>query len=90
MPPRDTIEITLKIEREGILVFDGATKLTQLTRTFESLLEYLIREQDFPNGVFLMTGTGIIPNSDFTLVAGDMVHISINGIGSLNNPVVQG
>ena len=57
---------------------------------FESLLEYLIREQDFPNGVFLMTGTGIIPNSDFTLVAGDMVHISINGIGSLNNPVVQG
>ena len=90
LPPRDKIEITLKIEREGVLVFDGATKLAQLTRSFESILEYLIREHDFPNGVFLMTGTGIIPNNDFTLVTGDMVHISINGIGSLNNPVVQG
>ena len=64
--------------------------LGQLARTFEDLVHWLGRDNSFPNGAFLMTGTGIVPDSDFTLNAGDIVDISIDGIGTLSNPIVQG
>jgi 2-dehydro-3-deoxy-D-arabinonate dehydratase len=58
-----------------------------MKRAPEELVEYLFRETSFPTGVFLMTGTGIVPGQDFTLQSGDEVSITIDGIGTLTNPV---
>lgn len=81
--------IRLIIRRGGEVLFDGDTSTSQIHRTFEDLVGYLRRYNEFPAGVMLMTGTGIIPPSEFTLEAGDDVEIAINGIGSLRNPVVR-
>lgn len=86
-PLPDSTGIHLEIKRQKELVFTGQTDLTQLKRKPADLVEYLCRETSFPYGVFLMTGTGIVPGSDFTLHAGDEVTISIDGIGSLTNIV---
>jgi 2-dehydro-3-deoxy-D-arabinonate dehydratase len=43
-----------------------------------------------PNGAFLLTGTGVVPESDFTLHPADRVDITISGIGTLTNTIVQG
>jgi 2-dehydro-3-deoxy-D-arabinonate dehydratase len=87
MPPLPDVEIRLVIRRDGTIAFEGATTLAMLARTPESLVEWLGRENDFPNGVILLTGTGIVPPDDFTLRPGDGVDISISGIGNLSNPV---
>ena len=83
---KDT-EIHLAILREGKVAFAGDTSLNQMKRSFEDLVEYLYRETSFPTGAFLMTGTGIVPGTDFTLQSGDEVCISIDNIGTLQNPV---
>ncbi len=90
MPSREESGIRLKIERAGETVFEGETNVDQMARSFEDLIDYLGREQTFPDGVILMTGTGVVPDNDFTLQDGDTVHISIDGIGTLTNPIVQG
>ncbi|MBP86848.1 MAG: 2-hydroxyhepta-2,4-diene-1,7-dioate isomerase [Planctomycetaceae bacterium] len=90
MPPREEIGITLVIRRGGEIVFEGDTGVDQMARTFEDLIGWLGRDNSFPNGVYLMTGTGVVPDSDFTLQPGDVVDITIDGIGTLSNPVVQG
>jgi 2-dehydro-3-deoxy-D-arabinonate dehydratase len=54
------------------------------------LIAWLGRENRFPNGVILLTGTGIVPPDDFSLRAGDIVRIAIDGVGILANPVIQG
>ena len=87
LPPVDRVEIRLVIERGGRLAFEGATPLTRMARTLESLADWLGRENEFPNGAILLTGTGIVPPDDFTLAAGDVVRISITGVGELVNPV---
>lgn len=79
--------IKLTITRAGKVVFDDSTDLTQLKRSFEELVEFLYRELDFPNGAMLMTGTGLVPGSDFTLSPGDVVAIEIEGLGVLENVV---
>ena len=56
-----------------------------MKRSFDDLIGYLFRECTFANGVFLMTGTGIIPGNDFSLQSGDEVSISIDSIGTLTN-----
>jgi 2-dehydro-3-deoxy-D-arabinonate dehydratase len=81
--------IRLVIRRDGRVLFDGDTSTSQIHRTFEDLVDYLRRYNEFPNGVFLMTGTGIVPPSELTLEDGDDVEIAIDGIGSLRNPVVR-
>jgi 2-dehydro-3-deoxy-D-arabinonate dehydratase len=81
--------IRLIIRRGGDVLFDGDTSTSQIHRTFEDLVGYLRRYNEFPAGVVLMTGTGIIPPSEFTLEDGDDVEIAIDGIGSLRNPVVR-
>ena len=83
-------KITLSIERGGSKVFGSETNLGQMARDFEDLIEWLYRDQQFPDGVFLLTGTGIVPPDDFTLENGDLVSIDITGIGTLTNPVVKG
>lgn len=89
MPPREETGIRLVIRREGKVAFEGSTSISQMARTFEDLIGWLARDNSFPNGVFLLTGTGIVPGSDFTLVTGDMIEIAIDGIGTLKNSVFQ-
>lgn len=84
--PADTI-IDLSIVRGGEEVFNGEITLSQMKRNPAELLSYLFRELSFPQGCYLMTGTGIIPPSDFTLQKDDIVHITIEPIGTLTNVV---
>jgi 2-dehydro-3-deoxy-D-arabinonate dehydratase len=90
MPPRREIGIRLQIERSGKTVFVGQTSVAEMARTFEDLVGWLGRDNSFPHGAFLLTGTGIVPDSDFTLEPDDLVSISVDGIGELQNSVVQG
>ena len=80
-------EIRLEILRKGAQVFGGVVAISQIKRGFEELASFLYRECSFPHGSFLMTGTGIVPGSDFTLQSGDEINISIDGIGTLTNTV---
>ncbi len=80
-----TTAIKLVISRAGAPVFSGETTLAQLKRTPQELAGWLFKDNDFPQGAFLMTGTGIVPGDDFTLLAGDEVAITIDGIGTLVN-----
>jgi 2-dehydro-3-deoxy-D-arabinonate dehydratase len=84
-PDGHTIQMT--ITRSGAAVFSGQTSTTQMRRTQEELASYLFRELTFRAGAFLLTGTGIVPPDDFTLRSGDLVSITIEGIGTLENPV---
>ncbi len=83
---QDTV-IDLSIVRGSEEVFNGEVTLAQMKRKPEELLEFLFREMAFPSGCYLMTGTGVIPPSDFTLQSGDIVHITIEPIGTLTNVV---
>jgi 2-dehydro-3-deoxy-D-arabinonate dehydratase len=85
-----TTPIQLEILRKGVLEFSAATTLAELKRTPASLVEYLFRDNSFPFGAFLMTGTGIVPPDSFTLASGDQIRITIEPIGMLENEVVQG
>ena len=82
--------IRMRIERAGQVYWSGETSTARLHRRLEDLVEYLFREDTFPAGVILCTGTGLVPDRPFTLTAGDCVHIEIEGIGELSNPVVRG
>ncbi|QNI36603.1 fumarylacetoacetate hydrolase family protein [Edaphobacter albus] len=84
--PRTT-SIQLQVSRKGSIAFSGATTLAELKREPKLLAAYLFRDNSFPHGVFLMTGTGIVPGDSFTLASGDIVRITIDGIGTLENPV---
>ena len=90
MPPPENIDITLSIRRDGQEVFAQATSVAEMARSFEDLSHWLGRDNSFPDGVFLLTGTGIVPDSDFTLRASDEVSITVTGIGTLRNTIVQG
>jgi 2-dehydro-3-deoxy-D-arabinonate dehydratase len=79
--------IRCTITRNGAAVFQGETKVCQIKRAFEELVGYLFRNQRFPVGVVLLTGTGIVPPNEFTLSKGDVVRIEIDGIGVLENPM---
>jgi 2-dehydro-3-deoxy-D-arabinonate dehydratase len=87
-PLGDDTAIKLEIERDGAIVFEGATDLSQLKRKPPELVDYLFRDNVFPNGCLLLTGTGIIPSSDFTLRSGDVIRIAIDPIGTLENSVM--
>jgi 2-dehydro-3-deoxy-D-arabinonate dehydratase len=90
MPPRETIHIYLRVRRGDADVFQGRTTAGHMARTFGELIGWLERDDSFPQGVFLMTGTGIVPDNSFALQAGDLIEIVIDGIGKLVNPVIQG
>jgi len=90
MPRLDQVTIRLTIERRGARIFEEATSLTAMARPLTDLIHWLGQENSFPNGVILLTGTGIVPPDDFSLAADDVVHIDISGIGRLTNVVEQG
>lgn len=85
--PAPTTRISLQIDRAGTAVFEGETTVSQLKRTPVELAEFLFRDNTFPTGTFLMTGTGIVPGDEFTLQSGDIISITIEGIGMLVNPM---
>ncbi|HVS35767.1 MAG TPA: fumarylacetoacetate hydrolase family protein [Gemmataceae bacterium] len=87
LPPADKATIRLTISRGGTVVFDGSTTLAAMHRSFADLVAWLGRETTFPNGVVLLTGTGVVPPDDFTLAVGDAVAIDVTGIGRLANVV---
>lgn len=89
MPPTAEILIRLNIVRDQLVVFDGSTSTNRMARSMAELISWLGRDNKFPDGVILLTGTGIVPPDDFTLSPGDIVSITIDGIGTLVNPVVQ-
>lgn len=80
-------EINLEIVRGKSTEFTGATTLAGLKRDPQLLVEYLFRDQSFPAGCFLLTGTGTVPPDAFTLAHGDEIRITITGIGTLVNTV---
>jgi 2-dehydro-3-deoxy-D-arabinonate dehydratase len=87
LPPLDQVTIELTILRGSAPVFEGSTSLSAMARTFTDLVSWLGRDNSFPDGVILLTGTGIVPPDQFTLASGDEIRISINGIGTLVNTV---
>lgn len=86
-PISKNTDISVEILRGDKVVFNGNTQLSQMKRELPELVEYLTRECSFPQGVFLMTGTGTVPPDDFTMISGDVVKISIDNIGTLINTV---
>ncbi len=86
LPPAET-KISITISRGGQEVFSGDTALSQIKRSFEELAGWLYKCNHFPTGALLMTGTGVVPDSDFTLQVDDEVAITIEGIGTLRNTV---
>jgi 2-dehydro-3-deoxy-D-arabinonate dehydratase len=80
-------KIHLAIRRQGGSVFEGTASLDSLKRSFDDLCEHLWRSQSFPQGVVLLTGTGIVPDAPFTLAADDIVSIRIDAIGTLEQRV---
>lgn len=89
LPAPTELGVDLKIVREGQTVFDQQTSGDQMARSFTDLVNWLAKDNSFPAGAFLMTGTGIVPTSDFTLHPSDVVHITIDHVGTLSNPIVQ-
>ena len=84
--PADTL-IQMQILRNNGEVFRGEIAISQIRRQFQDLVSYLYRENSFPHGCLVMTGTGIVPSSDFTLKSGDEIRITIGPIGTLINTV---
>ena len=80
-------KIRLEIDRDGANAFTGETAIDQIKRGFDELAEFLFRENEFPDGAYLMTGTGVVPGDGFTLKSGDSIRISIDGLGTLQNSV---
>ncbi len=86
-PLPQSTEISIEILRQGRIEFSGSVALTELKRDPKTLVEFLRRDNSFPSGCFLMTGTGIVPPSSFTLASGDRIRITIEPIGTLENEV---
>ena len=81
------LEIKISIERKNKIIFNNSISTNQMKRSNQELINYLFRECSFPNGVFLMTGTGIVPPKDITLNKNDIIKIGIENIGILINKV---
>ena len=79
--------IQLEIKRDQKIIFEANITLNQMKRSLEELVSYVYRECSFPKGCLIMTGTGIVPGSDFTLHSNDEIKISIDPIGTLVNTV---
>ncbi|MCY4161560.1 MAG: fumarylacetoacetate hydrolase family protein [Flavobacteriaceae bacterium] len=77
--------IKIKITRQEHIVYQDQIAISKMKRKLEELVDYLFRDQSFPDGVFLMTGTCLVPDEKFTLHKDDQVDITIDGIGTLTN-----
>lgn len=82
-------QIHLLIERNHEVMFSQSIEISQMKRSHGELVSWLTRELSFPHGCYLMTGTGMVPPDSFTLLTGDLVHITIDHIGTLTNTVTS-
>ncbi len=82
-------KISIKIKRNDKLIYQDEISVSQIKRSFNELVEYLFRSQAFHQGVVLLTGTGVVPDDNFSLQPRDKITINITGIGTLENQVVQ-
>ena len=83
-------ELTLRIlDEAGGELFSGTTSTARMQRSFEELVSWLLRDNPVPPGSVLLTGTGIVPPDDFTLLPGHSVEIHVPGIGTLRNEVAS-
>jgi 2-dehydro-3-deoxy-D-arabinonate dehydratase len=90
VPDPYALRIELTISRDGAVAWEGSSSTSSLHRRIDELAGYLLREDHFPEGVVLSTGTSLVPELPFTLRPGDEIRIGIEGIGGLTNPVVRG
>ncbi len=81
------LQIVCSIYRDNQIVFEDTVNTSQLKRKLEELTSFLMKDNDIYGGTILLTGTGIVPPNDFTLIQGDRVDIQISGIGTLSNPI---
>ena len=82
-----TLELTIR-DAAGMVLFEGETSTAKMKRTFPDLVAWLVRDNPVPPGSVLLTGTGLVPPDDFTLLPGHVVSIHVPEIGTLTNPVV--
>ena len=90
VPDPGHLDIEVAVRRQGAVVWEAGTTTAAMVRTPEDLVAWLFAGQSFPAGVILSTGTGLVPEMDFTLHPGDVVQIVIDGVGTLTNPVRRG
>jgi 2-dehydro-3-deoxy-D-arabinonate dehydratase len=84
------LRIAVEIRRGENIVWSGSTSTRLLVRKLSDLVSHLVEYDQFPWGFVLATGTGIAPEIGITMQAGDIVNISIEGVGELSNTVVEG
>jgi len=84
-----TLAIRMRILRRSGVHWQGETSMREFARRLEDLVGYLFRDDNFPEGVILSTGTALVPDTPFTLEGGDVVEIEIDGLGTLRNPVIR-
>lgn len=89
MPPAESIGVHLVVTRGGATVVEGRTSVARMARSFGELTRWLGLDNTFPNGAVLLTGTGVVPPDEFSLRPGDLVRITVDGVGVLENSVVQ-
>jgi len=87
VPDPAALGVEVRVTRAGTPVFEGTTSTARMHRSVPDLVDHLVRAQDFPAGAVLSTGTGIVPDLDFTLLDGDVVEVTVEQIGTLTNPV---
>lgn len=87
LPAAPQIGVSMEIVRDGSTVYSGRTSAAEMARGFADLVGWLSRDNTFADGAFLMTGTGIVPDGDFTLQPGDVVRITVDPVGTLVNTI---
>jgi 2-dehydro-3-deoxy-D-arabinonate dehydratase len=87
IPDPYALTVEVSVQRDGATVWDGTTSTKMLHRRFDDLVAFLTRQMAFPDGAVLSTGTGLVPSLDFTLEIGDTVTVTVDGVGTLSNPV---
>jgi len=90
VPDPYDLAIWMAVERNGEVIWEGETRTSGLKRRLEELVHYLFREDEFPDGAIISTGTALVPDSPFTLEEGDMVEIAIDRLGALRTTVARG
>ena len=90
VPDPYALQMRMRILRSGQVYWTGSANTGDLKRRLDELVAYLFREDDFPDGVILSTGTALVPDAPFSLQQGDVVEIEIDTLGQLRNPVVRG
>jgi len=89
IPDPGALKIVLSVWRDGEAAYEASTSTAAFHRSPQGLVDHLLEAQPFPDGAVLSTGTGIVPELDFTLHAQDVVEIRIDGVGTLRNPVTD-